>query len=63
VTQALLLPAAGRLLGLVIMLGVYCYAVGVVWRHRAEARSGLLAWAQSASAAMFGTLIRVLART
>src|SRR5690606_10065206 len=45
------------------MLGVYCYAVGVVWRHRAEVRNGLLTWAESASAAMFGTLIRVLART
>lgn len=63
VTQAVLLSSVGRLLGLVIMLGVYFYAVGVIWRNRARVREGLLTRAERASAAVFGTLIRVLART
>lgn len=62
VTQEILLPAVARLLGLVIMLAVYCYAVGVIWRNRVRVRNGLLVRAENASAAVFGTLIRVLAR-
>lgn len=63
VTREILLPSVARLLGLVIMLGVYCYAIGVIWRNRTRVRDGLLIRAESASAAVFGTLIRVLART
>lgn len=63
VTQAVLLPSVGRLLGLVIMLGVYGYAVGVIWRNRSRVRDGLLGRAEHASAAVFGTLIRVVARS
>ena len=62
VTQTVLLPSLARLLGLLIMLGIYWYAVGVVWRHRGRVRDGLLIWAGRASAAMFSVLIRVLAR-
>lgn len=62
ITQAVLLPSLGRLLGLVIMLGVYIYGVRVVWSNRNTVRAGLIEWARNSSAAVFGTLIRIFAR-
>jgi len=62
ITQAIMLPSLGRLLGLLIMLGVYVYGVRVVWSHRKSVKAGLTAWAEKSSTAVFGTLIRVLAR-
>ncbi|MFT0544938.1 mechanosensitive ion channel domain-containing protein [Allopusillimonas ginsengisoli] len=54
--------SVSHIVGLIIMLGVYVYAVGVVWKNRKTVRAGLLRHADQASAAIFGTLTRVLAR-
>ena len=59
--KAIFSPAVGQMLGLVIMLGVYIYALRVVWRNRKLLRERLLLRAQHASA-FFGTLLRMLAR-
>ena len=61
--NALFLPSVGKLLGLLIMSGIYVYAVRVVWKNRRRVRDALIERADDASAAVFGTLIRVLART
>lgn len=62
VTEAVLLPSFGRLLGLLIMLSVYVYGVRVVWSHRKTVKAGMVAWSETSSMALLGTLIRVLAR-
>lgn len=62
VVQAILTRAVGNLLGLLLMLAVYLYAVNVVWKNRQTVRSGLTHAAERASTAVFGTLILVLAR-
>ncbi len=61
VTQAIFLPAIGQLLGLFIMLGVYIYAVIVVWKNRNKVRAGLIGHATHSSMPLFSTLLRVLA--
>lgn len=54
--------SVAHIVGLFIMLGVYVYAVGVVWKNRKTVRAGLLRQADQASAALFGTLTRILGR-
>lgn len=56
-------PSVAQLLGLVIMLGVYIYGVHVIWKNRKPVKAGLIRQADNSSAAVFGTLIRVLSRT
>lgn len=63
VADALFPSAVGRLLGLLIMLFVYIHAMRVVWKNRRAVRAGLMHQAEQSSAAVFGTLTRVLART
>src|SRR3546814_1188093 len=62
IAQAIFLPAAGKVLGLIIMLGVYIYGVRVVWKNRKAVRAGLVQRAERSSTALFGTLLRVLGR-
>lgn len=62
VAQRLLTPAVGDLLGLVLMIAVYLYAVNVVWNKRHVVRNGLTHLADQSTTAVFGTLIRILAR-
>lgn len=54
-------PAVGQMLGLIIMLGVYIYALRVVWTNRLLLRNRLMQRAERTSA-FFGTLLRMLAR-
>lgn len=63
VADALFPKAVGRLLGLLIMLFVYIHATRIVWKNRRAVRDGLMHQAEQSSAAVFGTLTRVLART
>ncbi|OWT59161.1 mechanosensitive ion channel domain-containing protein [Candidimonas nitroreducens] len=63
VADALFPSAVGRLLGLLIMLFVYVHAMRVIWKNRRAVRAGLMQQAEQSSAAVFGTLTRVLART
>jgi small-conductance mechanosensitive channel len=63
ITQVVLLSSVSRLLGLVIMFGVYVYALKVIWSRRKIVRTGLIEWAEKSSTTLFGTLIRVLARS
>lgn len=62
VAEAVFLPAAGQVLGLIIMLGVYIYGLRVVWKNRDAVREGLVQRAEKSSTALFGTLLRVLGR-
>ena len=63
VGQAVLAPSIGRLIGLVIMLCVYITALRVVWSQKETVRAGLMQRANAAEMAVFGTLLRALART
>lgn len=60
---ATLSAAVGQMVSLIIMLGVYIYAVRVIWKNRASIRSRLTNRARLSSTAFFGTLLRMLART
>ncbi|MFW7341810.1 mechanosensitive ion channel domain-containing protein [Pollutimonas sp. H1-120] len=62
IAEAVFLPAAAKMLGLVIMLGVYVYGVRVVWKNRKAVRAGLVERAEQSGTAVFGTLLRVLGR-
>lgn len=62
VTTALFTAAFGNMIGLLIMVGMYIYAVRVIWRNRALIRERLVQRAAVASTAFFGTLMRLLAR-
>jgi len=62
VGQAVFAPSIGRLIGLVIMLCVYITALRVVWSQRKAVRDGMIERAQAAGTAVFGTLMRALAR-
>lgn len=62
VVQQMLTPSLGRLLGLFIMLGVYVYAVRVIWSNRYDVRGRLEQRAESASNAFFSTLYRIAGR-
>ncbi|CAM3967425.1 Mechanosensitive ion channel protein [Bordetella tumbae] len=61
--QSLLSPALGELLGLVIMVMAYIYAVRIIWRNRALLRDHLKQRAERASIHSFGTALRLLARS
>jgi len=61
VLAAALSPALGRLAALVIMLGVYVYAVGVIWRNRQRVREKL-EHSGSRRTTFLGTSPRLLAR-
>src|SRR3546814_17710156 len=56
------LLAAGRLLGLFIMLGVSFYAVRVIWANRALLRRRLITRAGEVSMPLISAFMRVLAR-
>lgn len=62
IAEAVFLPAAAKIIGLIIMLGVYIYGVRVVWKNRKAVRTGLVQRAEQSSTAIFGTLLRVLGR-
>lgn len=62
VLHQMLTPSVAQLAGLFIMLGVYIYAVRVIWRRRKDVREKLEQRAQSASNAFFATLYRVAGR-
>src|SRR5690625_2217774 len=62
VVRTLLTPAVGELLGLLLMTAVYLYAVKVVWHQRKAVRDSLTLRAEQSATAIFGTLIRILAR-
>src|SRR5690606_33847469 len=55
--------AVGQMFSLFIMLGVYIYAVRVIWKNRFSIRTRLVHRARLSSTAFFGTLLRMLART
>ncbi len=61
--QALMTPALGHVVGLLVMTAVYLYALRVVWTRRHMVRRALDHEADRASGAMTGTLLRILART
>ncbi len=63
VLAAVLSPAVGQMFGLLIMLGVYIYAVRFIWQNRIRISERLLNRARQPSSAFFGTLLRMLART
>lgn len=62
VLYQMLTPSVAQLAGLFIMLGVYIYAVKVIWHRRKDVRSRLEQRAQTASNAFFSTLYRVAGR-
>ena len=62
VVQQMLTPSIGQLAGLFIMLGVYVYAVRVIWTNRHDVRGRLEQRAEAASNAFFSTLYRVAGR-
>src|SRR3546814_5418473 len=49
VAETVFLPAAGKILGLIIMLCVYIYGVRVVWNNRKTVQAGLIPWADRKS--------------
>nr|MBF0682667.1 mechanosensitive ion channel [Pseudomonas sp.] len=55
--------AVGQMFSLLIMLGVYIYAVRIIWKNRVGIRARLINRARLSSTAFFGTLLRMLART
>lgn len=61
--KSLLTESIGELLGLIIMLAAYLYAVRTIWRNRLALRQRLERRAAQASASYFGTWFRLLART
>lgn len=63
VLNATLAPALGQLVGLLIMICTYIYAVRVILKNRIEIRDRLTERASHSSTSFFGVLIRVLAKT
>ena len=63
VLKAILSPSVGQLFGVILMLAVYVYAVGVVWRNRKSVSEELTRNAEQANTAVFGTLMRIAARS
>lgn len=61
--QAVLSPALGRLLGMIIMVMAYVYAVRIIWRNRGRVRNHLKRRSERATLASFGTALRLLARS
>ncbi|MGO3122505.1 MAG: mechanosensitive ion channel domain-containing protein [Advenella sp.] len=62
VVTALFTAALGNLVGLLIMLGMYIYALRVVWNNRALIRERIVERANQTSTAFFATMLRLLAR-
>lgn len=60
--KSVLSPTIGHMLGVLIILGVYIYAVRVIWRNRHTVRERMERYADGLSAAFFSTLTRMLAR-
>ena len=63
IVKAVLAPAVGQLLGAILMILVYVYAVRVVWKNRKAVSDELTRSAEHASTAVFGTLMRITARS
>lgn len=61
--NAMLSPAAGQIVSLLTMIGVYIYAVRVILKNRKTLRDNLNARADETSFAFFSTLLRILGRT
>ncbi|GHC14507.1 mechanosensitive channel protein [Kushneria pakistanensis] len=61
--NAMLSPAAGQMVSLLIMIGVYIYAVRVVLKNRITLRDNLNKRADESNFAFFSTLLRILGRT
>lgn len=61
--NAMLSPAVGQIVSLLIMIGVYIYAVRVVMKNRKTLRDNLNHRAEESNFAFFGTLMRILGRT
>jgi len=62
VVKTVLSPTIGHLLNIVIMLGVYIYAINTIRINRKSVRESLEGYAKTASTSFFSTLIRILAR-
>lgn len=63
VVQTVLTPSVGRLLGLILMLVIFLYAISVIWAERHKVRDNLLHYAETSEAStVLGTLIRIVAR-
>ncbi|GGI53935.1 mechanosensitive ion channel domain-containing protein [Oxalicibacterium solurbis] len=60
--KSVLSPTIGHILGVLIILGVYLYAVRVIWHNRHAVRERMERYADGLSAAFFSTLTRMLAR-
>jgi small-conductance mechanosensitive channel len=60
--KAMLSPTIGHMLGILIMLGVYIYAVRIIWLNRTSVRERMERYSEHSSTAFFSTLIRILAR-
>lgn len=60
--KAILSPTIGHMFGVFIMLGVYIYAVRVIWRNRTSVRDRMERYAEDSLTAFFSTLVRMLAR-
>lgn len=62
VFTSLFTPAFGSMVGLMIMLGVYIYAVRGIWHNRVQIRERLKQRANQALMPFLGTLMRLFAR-
>ncbi|WP_227875779.1 mechanosensitive ion channel domain-containing protein [Kushneria konosiri] len=60
--NAMLSPAVGQILSLLIMIGVYIYAVRVILKNRKTLRDNLNGRADESNFAFFSTLLRILGR-
>ncbi|HLR82816.1 MAG TPA: mechanosensitive ion channel domain-containing protein [Paenalcaligenes sp.] len=60
--QAVLAPAVANVFGSVLMLVVYFYAIGVLWRQRQQVSDGFIAMAERSADAVGGSVWRVSAR-
>lgn len=58
----ILSPTVGHMLGILIMLGAYIYAVRVIWRNRKTVRERMERHADETLTAFFATSLRMLAR-
>ncbi len=61
--SAMLSPTIGHMLNVLIMLGVYVYAVRIIWLKRTWVRERMERYSEQSSTVFFSTLIRILART
>jgi len=62
ILQMVLAPAVANIFGSVLMLAVYFYAMGVLWRQRARVTQGFLHMAQTSADAVGGSVWRIAAR-